>query len=65
MPEVKSTIFEPFVSTKATEESLGLGLTITSSIVTKYGGSIGQEAGLNGGARFIVTFPDREKTRGV
>jgi len=59
-PELESKIFEPFVSTKTTADSLGLGLTISSNIVTMCGGTIEQKSGDGGGARFIVKFPNRK-----
>ncbi len=41
MPEaVLSKVFEPFFSTKASGEGLGLGLVISSAIVKEYGGAM-------------------------
>jgi C4-dicarboxylate-specific signal transduction histidine kinase len=58
--ELGTKIFEPFVSTKATAETLGLGLTIVNNIITMYGGTIRHEASEGDGAKFIIRFPDRE-----
>lgn len=56
-PKLGTKIFEPFVSTKTSADSLGLGLAIVSNIVTMHRGTIGYETGDNGGARFVVKLP--------
>lgn len=48
-------IFVPFYSTKT--EGMGLGLTITRSIVENHDGRIWAENGLSGGAVFRFTLP--------
>lgn len=59
-PKLGAKIFEPFVSTKTSAESLGLGLAIISNIVTMHRGTIGYEKSDAGGARFVVKFPVAE-----
>jgi signal transduction histidine kinase len=54
-PRVMSSIFEPFVTTKAT--GMGLGLAISQIIVERHGGRILAEIGAGGGARFQVILP--------
>ena len=39
-PEIESRIFDPFVTTKATGEGIGLGLEITRRLVRRYHGDI-------------------------
>lgn len=51
--EVRSRLFEPFVSTKAQE---GLGLSIAHGIVQGLGGTIRYETG-SGGTTFRVELP--------
>lgn len=54
-PEMKSRLFEPFVSDK--EEGLGVGLSITKSIVDAHQGEILVNDNDAGGATFIVRLP--------
>lgn len=50
-------LFEPFYSTKAPGEGLGLGLAISSSIVTDLDGRLLARNRKNGGAAFEVQLP--------
>ena len=50
-------IFEPFFSTKT--RSLGLGLSVSKSIIEKLGGSLSLESSPDKGAAFTVFFPHR------
>jgi signal transduction histidine kinase len=56
-PEVKDTLFEPFVTTKPVGEGTGLGLAVCRGLVEAVGGTIGVESGAEGGARFVVELP--------
>lgn len=51
---VNGTLFTPFVTTKA--HGLGIGLTITRTIVEAHGGSIDARNNPEGGATFTVTL---------
>ncbi|NNJ80045.1 MAG: HAMP domain-containing histidine kinase [Xanthomonadales bacterium] len=53
--EVRTRVFEPFVTTK--EGSLGMGLTICRRIVEGRGGQLTVENADDGGARFRVWLP--------
>jgi C4-dicarboxylate-specific signal transduction histidine kinase len=55
-PETLSRIFDPFYTTKPPGKGTGLGLTIASEIVRKYGGglSVTSEPGL--GTTFFIRF---------
>lgn len=55
-PELRSQIFEPFVSTKG-QRGTGLGLAVTRKIVEDHGGTIELDAAAPGGATFILTLP--------
>jgi C4-dicarboxylate-specific signal transduction histidine kinase len=48
-------LFEPYYTTK--EDGLGLGLSISRSIVQSHGGAIAVSNLAQGGARFEVTLP--------
>lgn len=54
-PEVKDSLFIPFVTTKP--QGTGLGLAICQRIVQAHGGEIRVEAPPAGGARFVVVLP--------
>ncbi|MDQ3002546.1 MAG: ATP-binding protein [Fibrobacterota bacterium] len=49
-------IFDPFYTTKPPGKGTGLGLTIASEIVKKYGGTLGVESAPGAGATFTICF---------
>lgn len=51
------SLFEPFYTTKAPGEGVGLGLAISSSIVKDFGGRLTARNGTDGGAVFEVQLP--------
>lgn len=53
--DVKDHIFEPLVTTK--KDGLGLGLSMSRSVVVAHGGSIELKDSFLGGAKFSVTLP--------
>jgi len=53
--EVATHLFEPFVSTK--HDGMGLGLSISHSIVAAHGGELRSEPNLAGGTIFRFTLP--------
>ncbi len=56
-------LFEPFYTTKQPGEGVGLGLAISSSIVSELGGSLTARNGQSGGAVFEMQLP-LAKSRG-
>ena len=54
-PDLRPTIFDPYVTTKA--EGTGLGLTICKKIIIDHGGHIIVDDATLGGARFRITLP--------
>lgn len=50
-------VFEPFYSTKATGEGMGLGLSISYGLVQSFGGKIRGRNGRDGGAIFEIELP--------
>ncbi len=54
-PEVLARLFHPFITTK--EKGMGLGLTISKSIVEAHGGRIAADSRLGEGACFSVHLP--------
>jgi C4-dicarboxylate-specific signal transduction histidine kinase len=59
--ELLKNLFDPFVTTKA--QGLGLGLSISRSIVEAHDGKIWAENNSGRGATFHVMIPAREETR--
>ena len=57
--QINGTLFTPFVTTKA--HGLGIGLTITRTIVDAHGGTIDAHNNPEGGATFTVTLCRSEK----
>ena len=53
-PQIESTLFTPFVTTKA--QGLGIGLTIARAIVDAHGGTIEGRNNPEGGATFTVSL---------
>jgi two-component system sensor kinase FixL len=53
--DVAERLFHPFVTTK--EHGMGLGLTITRSIIEAHGGRLWFEPGAAGGSVFRFTLP--------
>ena len=56
--DVRGHIFEPLVTTK--KDGLGLGLSMSRSVVVAHGGAIDLHDSALGGAKFVVTLPREE-----
>jgi two-component system sensor kinase FixL len=54
-PEIMSQLFEPFITTK--RYGMGVGLSISRTIVEAHGGQIGAEPNPLGGTIFRFTLP--------
>ena len=54
-PEIEGRIFEPFFTTK--HQGIGMGLSISRSIVESHRGHLWAESGRSGGALFQFTIP--------
>ncbi len=55
--DVMGKIFEPFFTTKEAGQGIGLGLSITYSIINKLGGCIEVESEINKGTTFKIYIP--------
>ena len=51
------SIFDPFFTTKSKAKGTGLGLSICQGIVTKHGGAISVNTGVDAGTTFTVSLP--------
>jgi signal transduction histidine kinase len=60
-PENLDQIFNPFFTTKEVGQGVGLGLSISHSIVTEHGGNIYVKSEPGKGATFVVELPISKK----
>ncbi len=60
--EVLPTIFEPFVTTKATSRGSGLGLAQVAGIAADHGGTLTVETELGNGTAFCLILPAADVT---
>ena len=56
-------LFEPFYTTKAPGDGVGLGLAISSGIINDFGGRLTARNGRSGGAVFEISLPALGKAR--
>ena len=63
-PDVVEKIFNPFFTTKATDQGTGLGLAITSDIIREHGGSIQVNSTPGESTEMVITLP-LERTAGA
>jgi signal transduction histidine kinase len=64
-PEIQKRIFDPFFTTKAPGKGTGLGLTIASEILKKYGGILGVASEPGKGAVFSIRIRNASARPGV
>ena len=59
--DIQPLIFDPFFSTKqgASQSGMGLGLSVSRSLIESMGGRIDVESEVNKGSRFSAIFPRR------
>ncbi|HEY8269868.1 MAG TPA: ATP-binding protein [Pseudobdellovibrionaceae bacterium] len=60
--DIQNKIFEAFFTTKKEGLGTGLGLSMSKSIVERFGGSIRFESEIGKGAVFCITLPIKEMT---
>lgn len=57
-PEVKDKIFNPFFTTKPTDQGTGLGLSLSNDIILQHGGSISVESKDGEFTEMTIMIPD-------
>ena len=55
--EILDSIFEPFFTTKEEGQGTGLGLSMSQSVIQKFGGLIAVRSDLGQGSSFVVRLP--------
>lgn len=58
-PEIQKRIFEPFFTTKKEGHGTGLGLSMSKSIIEKFGGTIQFQNVEPHGCRFLIVLPQK------
>jgi PAS domain S-box-containing protein len=64
-PEHLARVFEPFFTTKPVGQGLGLGLSISHTIVSAFGGTIALDSAPGRGTVVTVSLPVGDERRGV
>ena len=64
-PEALPRVFDPFYTTKAPGGGMGLGLSISHSIVESFGGTISVQSSLGEGTTFRVRLPPAARSEKV
>jgi signal transduction histidine kinase len=59
--DIRSRVFEPYVTTRQVGEGMGLGLAIAKKILLDHGGDLELLASSGGGTTFRLTFPRRKQ----
>lgn len=58
--DIRTRIFEPFITTK--KDGFGLGLYLVKRVAEAHGGSVTVDEGTHGGTRFTLTIPKGKNT---
>ncbi|HEV7505952.1 MAG TPA: HAMP domain-containing sensor histidine kinase [Thermoanaerobaculia bacterium] len=60
-PEIRSRVFEPYVTTRRVGEGMGLGLAISKKILLDHGGDLEVLASSEAGTTFRLTVPHKRE----